>query len=262
MSWIQDHSAAITGLSSIVLTGITAYYVYLTWRLLKENQELRLAAVKPQLSIYLKPYEAGINFIILCIENLGPGDAPDVRFTTNYDFRSGDETPLRDVGPFRKGLSYFGAGRKIEHYLANVIGNFDALKARPLEIVAHYKDVLGRDYSPSFVLDFAEMEHLTQIGTPPLHVIADAAKKIQQDLKNIASGRSRPHVLTETPEEYARRRDSERLSTRIRRLPEERRAELEAAVAETEQALQSANVASDVTATNPDHDRLTKKEEE
>lgn len=221
LTWLQDHSAAVAALSSLVLTVITGYYVYLARRLLKENQEIRLAATRPELAIYIRPDEGEMSFVILCIENVGPGPAYDVTFTTNVDFKNGQRSPLRGVGPFRQGLTYFPPHHKIEHFLTSVIGKLDDLKKQPLEIVANYRDTVGGEYTRSFLIDFGELENLSRIGTPPLHDIAKAVKALQQDVNQISTGFRKPRILTEPAHHHDRGLEADYLTLRLRRLSEQ-----------------------------------------
>ena len=88
-------AAGVTGVATVVLAGITGYYAY-------ENRQMRLDAQKPKIVIYLHqifenvpartqthqrsgqyyehtPARKRIKTYI-CVENIGPGIAYDVRF--------------------------------------------------------------------------------------------------------------------------------------------------------------------------------------
>jgi hypothetical protein len=240
LGWLEANSGAIAGIYSLVLTVITACYAYLTWRLLKESQEMRLAAARPELAIYTTPYEGAMSLVMLRLENVGRGPAYNLRLTTNIDFRpEGRRTALRDIGLFRKGLGYFAPGQRIEHFLVSMIGKLEELKKTPLEITAVYNDSAGQEYSRTFTIDFGEMENLSRIGKPPLHELADLAKEVQKDIHNIATGFSKPHILSEPAVDYERRLESEYLAFRIETLSDEDRAEIEELVSRKQQAAKS-----------------------
>lgn len=226
MDWFATHSGALAGLSSIVLTIITAWYVVLTWKLLRETQVARAEAKRPELAVYLRPSEAGISFILLTIENIGSGPAYNVRFTTNVDFR-GDHTRLREVGLFKMGLGYFAPRQRIDHFLTGVVGILEDLKKQPLEIVATYQSAADETFDQSFVLDFGEFENLSSIGEPPLQKIASAVDQLQKDVHQLGAGARKPIVLTETLDEHQRRQRSEFLSMKIRDLSDDDRKEIE-----------------------------------
>jgi hypothetical protein len=237
LRWLDANSGAIAGISSLVLTVITACYAYLTWRLLKESQEMRLAAARPELAIYITSHEGAMSLIMLRLENVGRGPAYSLRLTTNIDFRpEGRRTALREIGLFRKGLSYFAPGQRIEHFLVSLIGKLEELKKVPLEITAVYHDSVGKEYSRTFTIDFGEMENLSRIGKPPLHELADSTKEIQKDIHNIATGFSKPHILSEPAVDYEGRLESEYLAFRIETLSDEDRAEVEELVSKKQQA--------------------------
>lgn len=221
MTWLDAHSGAIAGISSLILTVITAYYVFLTWKLLRETQAARAAAIRPELAIYLRPSDVDMSFLVLCIENVGAGAAFKIRLTTNFDFRGDHHTSLREVGPFSKGISYFAPRQRIDHFLTGVAGILDDLKKQPLEIVARYESATDEELTQSFVLDFAEWEKLSRIGYPPLEAIASGIKKLQEDVHRLATGSGKLVVLTESVEEHSSRREAERLAASIRRLPAE-----------------------------------------
>jgi hypothetical protein len=240
LGWFEANSGAVTGISSLVLTVITACYAYLTWRLLKESQEMRLAAVRPELAIYTTPAESAMSFVMLRLENVGRGPAYNLRLATNIDFNpEGRRTALREIGLFRKGLSYFAPGQRIEHFLVSLIGKLEELKKTPLEITAVYCDSAGQEYSRTFAIDFGELENLSRIGKPPLHELADLTKQIQRDIHNIATGFSKPHILSEPAVDYERRLESEYLAFRIDTLSDEDRSEVEALVSKKQQAAKS-----------------------
>ena len=232
MEWLDAHSGAVAGLSSLLLTIITASYVYLTWKLLRETQAARAEAKRPELAVYLRPSDVGMSFLVLCIENVGSGAAYDVRFTTNVDFRGDHHTPLRQVGPFKKGLSYFAPRQRIDHFLTGVVGILDDLKKQPLEIIATYDSSVGTKCTQSFVLDFGEFENLSRIGEPPLQKIASAVDQLQKDVHHLTTGFRKPVVLTERLDEHQSRHRSEFLYLKIRQLSETDREELEALVDE------------------------------
>lgn len=235
MHWLESQSGTLAGLSSILLTFITAWYAYLTWRLLKENQQMRLASIRPELAIYIKPYEGAMPFVILCIENVGPGPAYEIAFSMDRDFLDGRRS-LREVGPFKTGLRYFAPGRRLEHFLVSVIGKLEELKKEPFTISAEYRDALGRSYQQAFVIDFSELENLSQIGSPPLYEIAKAATALQKDVGHLATGFHKMTILTEPVIDYARRVQSDYLSLRIERLTDEDREELGRLIEEKEKS--------------------------
>ena len=179
MDWLNSNSGAITGIATVVLVVITGYYVYLTWRLLK-------ASHTPEIAIFLRPHEVHIKCLMLCIENVGTGPARGLRFQTDFSFKPDGKTPLEEISFLKNGITYFGRGQKIEHFLVSVVEKLDDLKRSPLEITVTYRDSTNHKYEDSFHLDFGELEGLSRIGEPPVSKIAKSVEGIQKDLSKLS----------------------------------------------------------------------------
>ena len=214
IEWLNTNSGVIIGIATVVLVGITGIYVYLTWRLLKANNI-------PEIAISLRPHEAHVNLVMLCIENIGTGAARNLRFVTNPSSIPCLDMPFEKIGFLNGGIEYFEPGRKIEQFLVNVIGKFDELTQTPIKITVTYEDSVNHPYRRSFNLDFGENKGLTQIDRPPLFEIAKATKDMQRDIRNIATGMHKPIILTETVSEHRLRQRVNALESRIEQLPDE-----------------------------------------
>jgi len=235
MNWLNSNSGAIGALSAVVLTIITAVYVFLTGWLAKESQAMRLAMLQPELAVYLCSAEGAPLFLLLRIENIGSGPAYRLRFGTDRPFRTENGMDLRELGIFRKGLSFLAPKQRIEHFLG-VIGKLDQLIKVPLKVSVEYRDVLGKSHTRDFVLDFGEFENITTLGTPPLHEIATAAKKIQENIHHWATGSSKLQVLTESLSAHRHHLNAQSLARRLERLAPEQLEEIKQAIADKEKA--------------------------
>jgi len=189
INWLNTNDGAIIGIATVVLVGITGYYAYLTWRMLKANNT-------PEIAISLCPHEAYLPCVMLCIENIGTGAARKILFQTDLSFSADGEISLEDVGFLRDGIDYLVPGQKIEHFLVSVLGKLDDLKKTPLEIGVTYTDSVKRIYQCAFHLDFGEYEGYSRIGKSPLVEIAEATKDIQKDLHYLTTGMHKPIILT------------------------------------------------------------------
>lgn len=177
IEWLNTNSGVIIGVATVVLVGITGIYVYLTWRLLKANNT-------PEIAISLRPHEAHIHCVILCIENIGTGAARDIQFQTDLSFKPDGKRALEEVGFLKNGIDYLGPNEKIEHFLVSVIGKLDKLKETPLEIGVTYTNSVKLKYKDerTFRLDFGEDEGFKRIGKHPLFEIAKTTKDIQVEV--------------------------------------------------------------------------------
>ncbi len=214
IEWLNANSGAIIGITTVVLVGITGYYAYLTWRLLKANNT-------PEITVSLRPHEISVNLVMLCIENIGTGSAHNVQFTTDPAVIPCLDIPFEKIGFLKSGIAYFEPGRKIEQFLVSVIGKFEELKETQLKITVTYKDSTNYKRERTFVLDFEESVGFSQIGSPPLYEIAKTIKKIQEDLHHITTGSRKPIILTEPLSEHRVRQYTISLENRIGQLPKE-----------------------------------------
>lgn len=216
IEWLNTNSGVIIAIATVVLVGITGIYVYLTWRLLKANNT-------PEIAISLRPHEAHIHCVMLCIENIGTGAARDIQFQTDLSFKPDGKRALEEVGFLKNGIDYLGPNEKIEHFLVSVIGKLDKLKVTPLEIGVTYTNSVKLKYKDerTFRLDFGEDEGLAIVGKSPLFEIAKATKDIQKDLNYITTGFRKPIILTEPLSDHLLRQDVDSLEDRIKELPRE-----------------------------------------
>ena len=214
INWLNANDGAIMGIATVVLVCITGYYAYLALRLLKANGT-------PEIAISLRPHEAYLPCVMLRIENIGTGEARNIRFRTDLSFKPDGEKALEELGFLKNGIDYLGPGQKIEHFLVSVADRFDELKETPLEISVTYTDSvkLKRKHERTFYLDFGESEGYSRIGKPPLFEIAEATKRLQQDLNRIATGSRKPVILTESLFEHRIQNHTDFLETRISQFP-------------------------------------------
>ncbi len=214
INWLNTNDGVVIGIATVVLVVIIGYYAYLTWRMLKANNT-------PEIAVSLRPHEAHINALMLCIENIGTGAAQDLQFTTNLSTIPNLDIPLEKIGFLMNGITFFEPGRKIEQLLVIVIGKekLNELRQTPLQITVKYKDTVNRKHENAFHLDFGEYEGFSQFGTPPLYEIAKTTKKLQEDLHRIATGSRKPVILTEALSEHRVGQRANSLESRIAQLP-------------------------------------------
>jgi hypothetical protein len=203
IEWLNSNSAAITAAASVVLTAITAYYAFLTWRLVQENRELREEHNRPRVVITTSLHEAHINIVHLMIENIGQGPAYEVKFETNRDVKLSQGRSLREVGVFKGGVRFLPPRQRIELFLHNAVAAVDNFKSSPIEITVRFKDSVGREASPEkFVIDLSEYENLRKAGKPPLYKLADALEELNRNFSHFLRGSGFPKIITYTPADY------------------------------------------------------------
>ena len=221
INWLNQNDGVIIGIATVVLVVITGYYAYLTRKQLK-------ASDTPEIAISLRPHEAHVNVVMLCLENIGTGAARNLQFITSPPVIPNLDIPLEKISFLKNGITFFESGRKIEQLLVIVIGKgkLNELRQTPLKVTVTYEDSVNHQYERTFVLDFGEYEGFSQFGTPPLYEIAKATKEIQKDLHRITTGSRKPIILTEPLSEHRLGQLAWSLESRIEQFPSEIRQEL------------------------------------
>lgn len=214
INWLNLHSGVITGFATVVLVVITGIYVYLTWCLLKATNQ-------PEIVVSLRPHEAHINAVMLYVENVGTGVARKVRFTGDLSSSFDDKIALSDIGFVKNGIDVLGPGQKIQHFLVSALEKWDRLNQTSPEIIVTYKGPIKYKYKRTFQLNFAEWKGVGTIGEPPLFEIARIARKIQKDLHDLATGSSKPIILTEPLSKYHIGQEESFLKRRMGQLSDE-----------------------------------------
>ena len=163
-------AAGGTGLATIALAVITGYYAY-------ENRQMRIDAQKPQIVIYLHQFLENVPArtrtrrrsgqyyehhtparkkieTYVCVENIGPGIAYDVRFEKVPKFKP--DLLIESAPIFTKGVNHLKPGGlkgiRIELYTEE---HEKQIKA-PFKINVTYKDSRKKKYGEPFCIDFNE----------------------------------------------------------------------------------------------------------
>ena len=213
---LSSYSDMITGIS-------TALLVIVTWCLLRASR-------KPEIVIYLRPDEVHIRWTMLCIENIGTGPARNVRFTTDPSFIPDLDVPLSEISAIKTGINYLGPGWKMQYFLVGVTDKLDKLKQTPFAISVSYRNFMIFRRKHVFSLDFGELEGITNGGSQLLE-ISDAIHEVKEVLCSLATGKSKPTVLTQSKSEHDLGRTISALERAVARLPLETQQEVLQAIA-------------------------------
>ena len=181
---------AISVFGSIVLISITFYYARLARRsqgLVEESQKRVEESQKlveklinhPKVVVSLRRDEVNPSCMIVCVENVGPGTALNVRFDPSYSFQIMGETSLGDIGFLKKGIDYFGSGQKYEFLINTIMGAeaWNELMQTPLEIKITYEDSSGEKHVENAYLEFGVFEDVSLV-TSPIGAISGTAKEL------------------------------------------------------------------------------------
>lgn len=171
---------------TITLVLITRRYVLLTGELVESNKKFVKTSNKPEILVYLRPDNDNFLCVNLCVENVGPGLACNVRFIPDDpSFAPGDEISLGDIGFIKNKIEYWGPGHKIENFLTSVVGKQDLFERGPFKINVTYEDSENAKYDRNFSLDFKQWENLSKVPSNFSKAV-DALEGIEKNFKKIS----------------------------------------------------------------------------
>ena len=186
MSWLvsiigflNSNSGAITAGATVILVGITCWYVILTKDILK-------ASNKPQIILYLH-HEGGD--VSLCVQNIGTGYASDITFEGNlFSFipKRPGEKALKELEPYNSGINYLGPGYKIETFL---FSGAQALRLprESLNAVVSYKDSTDTKEKKPFAFEFGNWENTSQFVSPQIDDTANKLGRIARAVESVSN---------------------------------------------------------------------------
>lgn len=216
LSWLRDNNAALTALFSLVVTGATVFYARLTHQLVLETRRMREAQTQPHVVVRVDSSILELGFLNLLVENVGQGPAYDVTFALDADFEMEKGRRLSQVGFVKHGLKYLSPRQKFTTFLRSFIGTPNEQLEGPdrlrFTIAVRYRDAAGKRFDERFEIDFAHLVNLMQIGHHPEVTVARSLEKIQKALTDIASGWSKPKVISYSPADIEREHDAFRLA--------------------------------------------------
>lgn len=177
-----------TGLMNLIFAGIVALsticYVYLTFRLFKENKRVRIIQTEPHIIISLKPHKEYLNIIELHIINIGYGYAKNITFKIIKDFRFKNSTLISDMGFFINGIKYLDSKENVSFYLTSAAENFEEKLKIEIEIETKYQNIYNECKTEIFILKLKDLTGLLQLEHTPLNKIAEILENIYSGMNN------------------------------------------------------------------------------
>jgi hypothetical protein len=186
--FLNQNSGVLATLFSSLVATATIVYAVLTWKLVSETRKLREAQTLPEVFVTIQPREQWINFIDLIIQNVGSGLAYDINLEVNPDFEYINGRFLSEIGLFKNGLRQLGPNQKLQFFLTSLSEDFEKKTSMPFKIRISYRDSGGKAYQNTFVIDFASLIGLTQLGKSPMYRIADDIEQIKRDIQQLSFG--------------------------------------------------------------------------
>ena len=179
VDFLNHNNGTITAIATVVLAVITFWYVWLTRKILKANNQ-------PEILVYLFPSEGYSYQINLYIQNIGTGFASDITFSGNFSSipqNSFLNIPLQELSVFKNGIDYLGPGKKIELGLFSTHSMGDLIN-HTLNISVDYIDAMNGKYKDTFLLDFNKWVDFYQDENPIMSA-ADSLKKIATEIHRV-----------------------------------------------------------------------------
>lgn len=167
----------------------TAVLAIATVLLFSETAKMRKAQTAPEIAMTIQPRENWINFIDMVIENIGLGSARNIRFEAISDFEYEDGKFVSNIGYIKNGLDYLAPKQKLTFFLTNMTDNFEKKRNKQFEIKVTYQDTTNKSYEHKFKIDFSRLEGLSQVGKPPIYMIAEGIKDLKEDVHRLSTGR-------------------------------------------------------------------------
>lgn len=195
IEFLSTYSDIITLLFTVIVGLSTLVYAILTAKLVKETKLLRKAQTDPEIFISLIHNENSISFIDLKVENIGLGPAYEIEFNVIKDFKLLKRN-LSEVGFIKNGIRYFSPKQKLQLFVASFIDDPEGLSNKEIELEVKYKNSIGQFMVRRFLLSFGEYSSFTQVGSPPLHKIANNLEKIKTSFDSVISGFKKLQVDT------------------------------------------------------------------
>ena len=167
----------LTFITTLILAGITLWYVILTRQMVKISQEMLNVSNTPEVRVFLTSGMIldSITARNLCIQNIGTGFAFDIKFSGNFNSQQAERRIIKD------GISYLGPDKRYE------IPTFSSYKSKDppeniLTINVVYTDSTKKPHRKTFHLNFRKVEDYPQIGDPSLESIARSLRSINDNL--------------------------------------------------------------------------------
>ena len=230
-------SSWISAISTVAIAVLTFILARETWYLrlaqIRQINELRKEAIRPNLEFYLLSAPASFQFMNIHIENNGKGVARNIKFTfsgeNNAPFTENEQSvvdKLHEINILRNGMLGLGSGKQRTSFvfsfieLADRMGD-DAFDIR-INVSMTYEDSEGRAYNSESVVDFSEFKGVREIGGGnPTYNLYQETKKIREIFQSAQGGMSSERINVNLFSSEDRKREQDAIRKRI----EEQRSE-------------------------------------
>jgi hypothetical protein len=150
MHWFNANGSALQFFAAIALILVTAAYVVLTYRIVRQNQELVRSQSRPDVVVLLEADPDHAAYFV--VQNVGPGVARNVRITTDDEWSvNRDLGRIGDIGFVAHGIPVMPPGARLYSFIA-VTHHPRFSSIEPLQVHVEYEGADG-SHAAEFVLD-------------------------------------------------------------------------------------------------------------
>ena len=199
INFLNENNGAIIAIATLVLAGITLWYVIETMKMRKITHEMLRISNTPDVRVFLGNINGvgEIYTIDLCIQNIGTGFAYDLKFTGDFHriHPVASRTSLAEYNIIKDGISYLGPGKFIPILLCfdyeksslpyPSINKKSDLPDPPINGKVNYRDSANTEYDARFCLDFEKLEGYPQLENQSLDNIAFYLRGIDDTLRDM-----------------------------------------------------------------------------
>ncbi len=183
-NWLNENSASINLLTSIILAVATTIYVVFTVKLVKETRISRIQQLEPCLTFYLDTTETSATTWFIRILNIGNGTAYNVRFEILKDLDYKGQNKLEEIPLFKYGIKHFPSKHEFKYFLINVDSDTSRKIKDYIEFKVFFNDSLGKNYEELFQLKLRDIYGSGTLTPPETYIgrLAYCLEKIEKKL--------------------------------------------------------------------------------
>lgn len=186
VDWLNDNSAAVQAVTTVVLVIVTGYYAALTRRMVREAERSQ----RPY--VYFELFGEGGNYLELGVSNYGTRAAHNLRFEVHRSITDVDGADLTAETPLKRGLTYLPPGRGLRWSMYPDSDMFGAPAGEHVLDVTLRYDHANHTYDDRIVLDLSDLTNVL------IRSLQNADESIAKELKSMTQEfrRRRPQTMT------------------------------------------------------------------
>ena len=181
LDFINEYNGIFLAVFSFVVSVATCFYVYLTFRLLKETRRLR----EPDIYLLVQECELWPEILELIVQNTGLGPAYNISLSCDPDFKINDREMFSHLKFMKTGFKYIGPNQKIRVAMMLLNPDEKTESIGPIKFSVKYDDNSQKKVRHDIVIDFNEYAKLEVSRRSWKHDIETHLRKIADNLPSI-----------------------------------------------------------------------------